>query len=210
MRRLRYLQACLAILLCLALLTACGSKQTPANAGTETADAATQSATDSEDVLTDDDWDNVVAQFGNHTLTAAGFSYFYWSSYTSFLNYYGSDSQNYIDLYTPLDQQMYSDELTWQDYFINDALMAYKQYCTLNDLARAEGFELSEQTQKSLENLPEDLLSTAQAMGFENVGKYMIYGLVGGNFLFEVLVNLLLSPVIVRLIRLRLGRKETE
>ena len=47
-----------------------------------------------------------------------------------------------------------------------------------------------------------------QAMGFENVGKYMILGLVGGNFLFELLFNVILSPVIVRLIRL--GKKENK
>jgi hypothetical protein len=40
----------------------------------------------------------------------------------------------------------------------------------------------------------------AEALGFESVGRYMIFGLVGGNFLFEVLFNILLSPVIVRLI----------
>ncbi len=56
----------------------------------------------------------------------------------------------------------------------------------------------------------ETITGWGQAMGFEDVGRYMIYGLVGANFLFEVLANLLLSPVIVRLIRLRLGRKETE
>ena len=54
----------------------------------------------------------------------------------------------------------------------------------------------------------ETITGWGQAAGFENVGKYMIYGLVGGNFLFEVLFNIVLSPVIVRLIRLRLGRKE--
>ncbi len=47
-----------------------------------------------------------------------------------------------------------------------------------------------------------------QAMGFENVGTYMILGLVGGNFLFELLINVVLSPVIVRLVRL--GRKENK
>ena len=45
-----------------------------------------------------------------------------------------------------------------------------------------------------------------EALGFESVGKYMILGLVGGNFLFEVLFNIVLSPVIVRLIRL--GKKD--
>ena len=42
----------------------------------------------------------------------------------------------------------------------------------------------------------------AEGLGFESVGKYMIFGLVGGNFLFEVLFNILLRPVIVRLIRI--------
>ena len=42
----------------------------------------------------------------------------------------------------------------------------------------------------------------AAAMGFENVGSYMIFGLVGGNFLFELLFNIILSPVIVRLIKI--------
>ena len=44
------------------------------------------------------------------------------------------------------------------------------------------------------------------AAGFANVGSYMILGLVGANFLVELAVNLVLSPVIVRLIKL--GRKE--
>ena len=174
MRRLISIcQACLAILLCLAILTACGAKQTATVAAPETKDAATDPATDPDDVLTDDDWDNIVAQFGNHTLTAAGFSYFYWASYTSFLTYHGSDAQNYLDLYTPLDQQMYSDELTWQDYFINDALMAFRQYCVLNDQADAAGFELSETAQNALANAEEELQSTAEAMGFETVDEYL-------------------------------------
>ena len=48
----------------------------------------------------------------------------------------------------------------------------------------------------------------AEALGFDNVGRYMIFGLVGGNFLFEVLFNLVLSPVIVRL--LRIARRDEE
>ena len=47
----------------------------------------------------------------------------------------------------------------------------------------------------------------AAGMGFESVGRYMIFGLVGGNFLFELLYNIILSPIIVRLIRI--GRNRT-
>ena len=42
--------------------------------------------------------------------------------------------------------------------------------------------------------------------GGEAVGRYMLFGLVGVNFLVELAVNVLLSPTIVRLIRI--GRKE--
>lgn len=48
----------------------------------------------------------------------------------------------------------------------------------------------------------------SSAAGYENVGKYMILGLVGGNFLFELLFNVILSPVIVRLIKLGKNRPQ--
>ena len=42
------------------------------------------------------------------------------------------------------------------------------------------------------------------ALGFENVAAYMFLGLAGGNFLIEVAVNLVLAPVIVRLIKMKI------
>ncbi len=35
-------------------------------------------------------------------------------------------------------------------------------------------------------------------LGFQNVGRYMIFGLVGGNFIFELITNIVLGPVILR------------
>lgn len=46
------------------------------------------------------------------------------------------------------------------------------------------------------------------AAGFENVGKYIVFGLVGGNFLFELGTNILLSPLVVRLLDLWGGRRK--
>ncbi len=43
----------------------------------------------------------------------------------------------------------------------------------------------------------------ATSFGFESAGSYIIYGLVGGNFLFEMLINIILSPAIVRLLKLK-------
>lgn len=39
--------------------------------------------------------------------------------------------------------------------------------------------------------------------GFESAGAYILYGMIGGNFIFEVVVNMILSPVIERIIKLR-------
>ena len=47
-----------------------------------------------------------------------------------------------------------------------------------------------------------------KAAGFENVGLYMVTAFVGLNFLFELAVNLILSPVIVRLVKL--GRQNRQ
>lgn len=42
----------------------------------------------------------------------------------------------------------------------------------------------------------------AEGLGFgANVGRYMIFGLVGGNFLFEMAVNIILAPAIVHIIK---------
>ena len=47
-----------------------------------------------------------------------------------------------------------------------------------------------------------DTINTwAAGAGFDSVGAYMIFGLTGINFLVELGVNLVLAPVIVRLIR---------
>ena len=48
----------------------------------------------------------------------------------------------------------------------------------------------------------------AKAAGMENAGKFMIVGLVGLNFIFEFVINLVLSSVILKLISL--GKKETK
>lgn len=43
------------------------------------------------------------------------------------------------------------------------------------------------------------------AAGFENTGSYMIFGLAGINFIIEICVNIILAPIITRLIKI--GKK---
>lgn len=41
------------------------------------------------------------------------------------------------------------------------------------------------------------------ALGFSNVGEYMFFGLAGGNFLFELGANIVLAPVILKVLSLK-------
>ena len=50
----------------------------------------------------------------------------------------------------------------------------------------------------------ETIAEWGSGVGFSNPAAYAILGLVGANFLFEVAFNLLLSPVIVRLLKIKL------
>lgn len=44
------------------------------------------------------------------------------------------------------------------------------------------------------------IIEWGAAAGFKNAAQYMFLGLAGGNFLFELLANILLAPVIMRVI----------
>ncbi len=44
---------------------------------------------------------------------------------------------------------------------------------------------------------------TSWAGGSDKVASYIIFSLVGGNFLFEIAANVLLSPAIVRILKIR-------
>lgn len=165
-KSLHLFQIIIVLLLCLSLLTACGAKS---QSETEIPEQTEQEQPEQEKV----NWDGVVAQFGNHTLTNVGFNYYYWDNVIAFLNDNGSSTQDYFDLYTPLDQQFYSEELTWQDFFINNALMAFKQYSVINDIAESQGFTLSETAQNTLANAENELKGLGEAMGFSSAQEYL-------------------------------------
>jgi thiamine transporter ThiT len=49
----------------------------------------------------------------------------------------------------------------------------------------------------------ETISAWGSAAGFSNAAEYMFLGLAGGNFLFELATNIILSPVIVRLLNIK-------
>lgn len=79
---------------------------------------------------------------GSHEIQKAEFDYYYYSSFNSFASTYGSYLSYFgLDTSKPLDQQMYSDTMTWDDYFQQQAVNQLKNVYALTDEANEKGFE---------------------------------------------------------------------
>ncbi len=79
---------------------------------------------------------------GDHEIQKAEFDYYYYSSLNSFASTYGSYLSYFgLDTSKPLDQQQYSDTMTWDDYFQQQAVNQLKNVYALTDEANEKGFE---------------------------------------------------------------------
>ena len=73
---------------------------------------------------------------GDHEIQKAEFDYYYYSSLNSFASTYGSYLSYFgLDTSKPLDQQQYSDTMTWDDYFQQQAVNQLKNVYALTDEA---------------------------------------------------------------------------
>ena len=48
----------------------------------------------------------------------------------------------------------------------------------------------------------ETIAEWGAALGYSSAADYMFFGLAGGNFLFELALNIVLAPVAVRILRI--------
>lgn len=79
---------------------------------------------------------------GNHTLTRTAYDYYFNSTVNSYINNYSYFlSYMGLDPSLPYDEQQYSEEMTWQEYFEQLAIEQMKQEYALLDDAAEQGFE---------------------------------------------------------------------
>lgn len=126
---------------------------------------------------------------GNHEINATEFNYYYYDSINSFVSQFSSYN-DYASLYmqmmtglnpaNSLSSQVYNAETgeTWADYFITAAENSAKWNYAMYDKAMAEGFKVSEDVQKSLDNLESSMKAYATYYGYSSVGGYLrgVYG----------------------------------
>lgn len=125
--------------------------------------------------------DIVVATMGDHELTNGMFQVYYWMAFYDFMGTYGNYASYFgLDPNAPLDEQESPMGGTWQEYFVEQALTAWKEHMCLVDAANAEGFTLDADTLASLEQIPADLEQSAAANNYNSVEELMLYSMGPG------------------------------
>jgi hypothetical protein len=128
----------------------------------------------------------VVATIGGHPLTNGQLQVCYWtnvldfaSNYSYYLAFYG------LDITAPLDEQTRTDKgMTWQQYFLDDALNRWHGYQAMALMAEQQGMKLDADVQKQLDKMKDTLLSAALENGFSSVDE-MIQADMGPGCTFE-------------------------
>lgn len=113
--------------------------------------------------------DKTVVTMGEAELTNAQLQVFYWQQIYDYgyqySYYYG------LDLDKPLNEQILDEETgkTWQQYFLECALINWQQLQTLTSQADAAGFTLPEDYQQELNSIETTLAESAQEGGYASV-----------------------------------------
>lgn len=115
--------------------------------------------------------DKVVATLGDAKLTNSELQVYYWMQVYDFLEHYGQYASMFgMDVNVPLDMQKSMDPaLTWQQFFVREAVNSWTNYKALSMKAQAEGFVMDGEYAEHLEKLPATLEETAKNAGFETV-----------------------------------------
>ena len=114
--------------------------------------------------------DTVVATIGEHVLTNGELQVYYWSIVNNYLNSeigYTLMMYGMLDYTQPLDTMMSFEDstLTWQQYFLKEALNYWQMSQALAEEAAVGGYQITAEDQEYLDNLPVSLEATAASYG---------------------------------------------
>lgn len=112
----------------------------------------------------------IVATIGENQLTNGELQVYYWSMVNSYLSSeYGYYAMIYgaLDYTMPLDTQISAEDetMTWQQYFLAEALDYWQMSSALAEEAKENGVEMGDEDKEYLENLQTSLEETAASYG---------------------------------------------
>lgn len=141
---------------------------TPADTGANDATCKGSYTVSDEEIIAANG--NVIATMGDAQLTVGQFQIYYWMQFYDFMSNYSSYLAMFgMDYTQPLDTQLSIDgTLTWQQYFVKNAIAAWQNYEVMTQKAKQAGYELPASEREYLDTLPATLESTAKTAGFAN------------------------------------------
>lgn len=119
--------------------------------------------------------DTVVATVNGQELTNRELQMYFNLEVSNFINANGSYlTQLGFDYTRPLnEQQCYGQEMSWEAYFVQEAINTWKQYQLIYAQATEEGFEVSDEMKKTLAEMPGMLEGYAAADDCETVDEWL-------------------------------------
>ena len=120
--------------------------------------------------------DVVVATIGNKKLNNSELQLYYDNAVTSFYyeNYY---YMSYIGLdpSLPLSEQacMMEEGISWEQYFLENALTNWQSYTLVEILAEQDGYDVGPELRASIDSLPTEIENHALESGYESLEAYM-------------------------------------
>ena len=157
---------------------------TPADTGLNDATCKGTYTVTEEQLL--ENMDTVVATMGEKEMTVADLQIYYWLQVREFMSgedfYYLYYYYGMIDPTMPLDCQIcyYDETLTWQQYFINTAISAWKEFTAMAIAAEENGVEMQEELRTDLDSLEESLNTVAAENGFVDAQELLEYNMGPG------------------------------
>ena len=110
------------------------------------------------------------ASVGSKSYSVSEYNYYfttaYLNTYQTFSSSYGDYASYILNPTTPLDEQQYSEDATWADYFKTTALDNMRITGMLNQEAAAAGFALTAEQQAELDGVIGSLDTTAANYGY--------------------------------------------
>ena len=113
-----------------------------------------------------------VATAGDSTLTNGQLQILYWRSVQNFYAQYGTYAQYFgLDHTQSMDTQVcgVADGLTWEQYFLQDALNNWTIFEAVAQQAREAGFQMSDDKREQTNSMEEERLETATNNGFTDI-----------------------------------------
>ena len=119
--------------------------------------------------------EQVTAKVGDWELTNRQLPYYYWYGIQNFYSNYSDYLAGYLDLSVPLDEQYYDSEnkITWQSYFLDQAMNDFQYYAAMNQAATKAGFNLPETYETYLASLLDAMESAAVNYGYKDLSSYL-------------------------------------